>query len=889
MKKSYLLLAFVTISIFSYGQKYSGLTANASSGNAAFAVDNNVGTRWESESTDPQWIIVDLGEVKPVGAIKLFWENANAKDYSISFSSDGSTFNGDLFYTDKTFGERTDNINDLDISCRYIKMNGTARTSVWGYSIWEFEVYPPVTPELTSLVITPANSTITLGNTQQFTVSGLDQIGNPIVLTNATDWLVDGIGASIDATGLFSSTTKGLYTINATNTSITKTTTIDVIPSNSNLSIGKTATASSGDATAAIDNNGGTRWESASSDPQWIEIDLGSMKFITDIFIVWEGANSKDYFIETSTDETNWTTIITKTNMPNMPRTDRMYDLNILGRYIRLTGTARNLIYGHSIWEFKIFGKTPDLYRSTGSGDWNSSALWETSTDNVNWTPTSIPPPVNTDLINIQSDQSISITENVTTSLLTLQPGAKLTINTGKTLTANSITLNSDATGTATLIDDYNVPTINGSVQQFVEAGRNWYASSPVLAAPYSVLNRGDSVITFNEVTKKWNKITSDNLVQGKGYVQAALVGHGTTGIVNFSGLLNSGNVTLPLSRTGTAQAGFNLVGNPYPSYLDWSKVATANTNVLPTLWFRTKKTTGVGYTFATVNVATPSNPVIVANDANTTITKYIPPMQAYWVRLIENPSTSEFIVTNAMRDHNDIQNNTFKAPKKSEISLLRLLVSNGDNSDETVLYFSTNASNDFDRFDSPKMLNNSPSVPEIYTLAGDEKLVINGLNEIQNDIEIPIGFATGQINNFTLKSTEMSNFEVGTKILLIDKQNPTVETELSEGGEYSFSSQVTTPSTNRFSLIFRAPGTTTDVKNAFKNKVQAFVNQANQIIILAPEKSYYTIYNAVGQKMTNGFATSDKTIINNTFKAGVYVVKVNENGLFYSTKVIIK
>lgn len=530
-----------------------------------------------------------------------------------------------------------------------------------------------------------------------------------------------------------------------------------------------------------------------------------------------------------------------------------------------------------------------DNFRTKTSGNWNDLSNWEFSTNNADWSNASVIPVSGAASVCILNNHSISIDENVTTSSLYVNPRAKLTINTGKTLTANLITLNSDATGTATIIDDYNVPTINATVQQFVEVGRNWYVSSPVLEASYTALNRGDSVITFNEVTKKWNKITSGNLIPGKGYIQTAVNGHGTTGTVNFSGLLNSGNVSLQLSRTGIAQAGFNLVGNPYPSYLDWSKVATANTNVLPTLWFRTKKTTGVGYTFTTVNVATPANPIIVTNDANTTITKYIPPMQAYWVRLSENPSTTEFIVTNAMRDHNDINDNKFKAPKQEEISILRLLVSNGDNSDETVLYFSPNASNDFDRFDSPKMLSNSPSVPEIYTLAGDEKLVINGLNEIQNDFEIPIGFATGQINNFTLKSTEMTNFEIGTKILLIDKQNPAVETELSEGTVYNFSSQVTTPTTERFSLIFRAPGATTDVKNAINNNVLAFVNQENQIMILAPEKSNFTIYNAVGQKMKNGATTSDKTIINKTLKSGVYVVKVSTNGQNYSTRVIIK
>jgi hypothetical protein len=38
-------------------------------------------------------------------------------------------------------GARIDDMNGLSGSGRYIRMNGTARTTTWGYSIYEFEVY----------------------------------------------------------------------------------------------------------------------------------------------------------------------------------------------------------------------------------------------------------------------------------------------------------------------------------------------------------------------------------------------------------------------------------------------------------------------------------------------------------------------------------------------------------------------------------------------------------------------------------------------------------------------------------------------------------------------------------------------------------------------------
>jgi hypothetical protein len=368
MKQFYFLMAFVAFSLFSFGQKHTGLTAVASdvTNSTVPMFDANMGTRWQDASnTDNASFVVDLGEVKNVNSIKIYWEGANAKAYNISFSTDNNSFTGELVYTNKAAGTRTDLISGLNNDCRYIKFQGVTRQLPYGYSIWEFEVYPAVAAALTSLVVTPTTQSILLGATKQFSVSGLDQIGNPFALTNATVWSVDGTGASIDATGLFSSTSKGFYTVTATNSTLTKSTTIDVLPTNSNLSVvaGVSATATTSNfiaannAALAFDNNAGTRWETvAGVDPQWIMVDLGGKKAITDIAITWEGASAKDYIIEGSVNGTDWTTQLTKTALPNGARTDRWYDVNFDAQYVRLTGTARTSVYGYSIWEFKIFG-----------------------------------------------------------------------------------------------------------------------------------------------------------------------------------------------------------------------------------------------------------------------------------------------------------------------------------------------------------------------------------------------------------------------------------------------------------------------------------------------------------------------------------------------------
>lgn len=368
-----------------FGQKYTGLTATASDGTTPTVIfDGNYGSRWQDASnTDNASLVVDLGSEKPVGTVKIYWEAANAKAYTLSFSTDNVNFAGDLTYTNMAAGSRTDNASGLSINCRYIKLQGVTRQLPYGYSIYEIEVYSPVTPVLTSLSLTPVSSTIKSGETKQLTLGGLDQLGNAFPLTSATTWSVDGSGATIGNDGLFSSVSKGLYTITATNSSLSAKVTVDVLPSTTNLSTTATATASSGTASSAIDNNAGTRWESLSTDPQWIMIDLGQNKLITDLWISWEAANAKDYIVEISDDATAWVNVATRTGMAAGARIDRLYDLNVHARYIRLTGTARNLTYGYSIYEFVVYGSN-NAYTSLTNNEQSVTVYPNPAVDVVN-------------------------------------------------------------------------------------------------------------------------------------------------------------------------------------------------------------------------------------------------------------------------------------------------------------------------------------------------------------------------------------------------------------------------------------------------------------------------------------------------------------------------
>ncbi|MBM9503760.1 discoidin domain-containing protein [Actinacidiphila acididurans] len=124
------------------------------------------------------------------------------------------------------------------------------------------------------------------------------------------------------------------------------------------LSQGKSATASSTEnagtpASAAVDGNTGTRWSSAFSDPQWLQVDLGATHTISQVNLNWEAAYAKAFQIQTSNDGTNWTTIYSTTTGTGGNQT-----LNVSGsgRYVRVYGTQRATQYGYSLWEFQVLG-----------------------------------------------------------------------------------------------------------------------------------------------------------------------------------------------------------------------------------------------------------------------------------------------------------------------------------------------------------------------------------------------------------------------------------------------------------------------------------------------------------------------------------------------------
>jgi F5/8 type C domain len=105
----------------------------------------------------------------------------------------------------------------------------------------------------------------------------------------------------------------------------------------------------------ATDGNLSTRWSSAFSDPQWLQVDLGSTQSICQVTLYWEHAYAKAFQIQVSADASTWTTIYSTTTGTGGTQTLAVAGT---GRYIRMYGTVRATQYGYSLWEFQVYATT---------------------------------------------------------------------------------------------------------------------------------------------------------------------------------------------------------------------------------------------------------------------------------------------------------------------------------------------------------------------------------------------------------------------------------------------------------------------------------------------------------------------------------------------------
>ncbi len=114
----------------------------------------------------------------------------------------------------------------------------------------------------------------------------------------------------------------------------------------------------------AVDGNLSTRWSSQFSDPQWITIDFGEETDFDQVILHWETAFGQTYQLQTSNDNSNWSTIV---NQANGVGNVESYEVNASGRYLRMYGTSRGTEWGYSLFEIQVYNNAGSSGDKTGS------------------------------------------------------------------------------------------------------------------------------------------------------------------------------------------------------------------------------------------------------------------------------------------------------------------------------------------------------------------------------------------------------------------------------------------------------------------------------------------------------------------------------------------
>lgn len=136
-----------------------------------------------------------------------------------------------------------------------------------------------------------------------------------------------------------------------------------------NIALNKPVTASTVEdsnkaASYAVDGNSSTRWSSQYEDHQWINVDLGTASTIHSVMLHWEVAYGKSYEIQTSIDNSQWTTVYSTTNGDG--GVDHITFNPVDARYVRMYGIERGTQYGFSLWDFEVYAANEEQPSNPG-------------------------------------------------------------------------------------------------------------------------------------------------------------------------------------------------------------------------------------------------------------------------------------------------------------------------------------------------------------------------------------------------------------------------------------------------------------------------------------------------------------------------------------------
>ncbi len=443
-------------------------------------------------------------------------------------------------------------------------------------------------------------------------------------------------------------------------------------------------------------------------------------------------------------------------------------------------------------------------------------------------------------------------------------------------ITINNIVFESNINGTATLVEGNYMLSISGtvSIQRYLStntANNQWHFISMPIPLQNSSLFNGMFLQYFNEAWvgpngSPWTDITSSSsiLQPGVGYS----VWSDVNSTITYSGSdINSGNFNIPLAYSPMATyAGYNLVGNPYPSAINTLNFNTA----FP--WSNNSDIEASLYIWDNGNYAVNNGIFGTGSFSN----NLIPAYQGFMTKC--NSSTNLLLPVNA-------QSHGGSFLKTTVSDLLKLKVKGNNYEDEIAINFKSNASNGYDaNYDAEKLYGENEA-PQLYSETNGKKYSINILPSLVGNIDINIGFECSSSTLYTLIADGTNSFSNGTAIILEDtKTNSFIN--LNQQSVYTFAG-VANDIANRFRLHFGS----NLINETISDKIRIYSNENFIYIDNSKLENIENIIvtNVLGQQtihVISNNAVMQKIDMSN--KKGCYLIQVKTLQNIYNQKIII-
>jgi hypothetical protein len=470
---------------------------------------------------------------------------------------------------------------------------------------------------------------------------------------------------------------------------------------------------------------------------------------------------------------------------------------------------------------------------------------------------------------------NITISSGSTTTISTAGQRLSSILLCNGTLNSNGkLTLASTAAGTA-LIDGSGSGTVAGNVtmERYLSSGYGYkYFSSAFQAATVNEfaddINLAASFTTFyrydeNRTSSGWvNYKTTTNVLNPLAGYAVNFGSNSAPNTADITGVVNNGALSTTLyNHNFTYTRGYNLVGNPYPSPIDWNASSGwTKTNIDNAIYFFKAGTTNQYQGTSSSYVAGVSSDGGISSNI-------IPSLQGFFVHVSNGtyPVTATLGMNNSVRVTD--KTHAFVKGEASILPLLRLSATFTDNPgspDPCVIYFNEKADIEFDtQLDALKMYNTDLSVPNIFSVTpAGEKLSINALPFTEEQsIIIPLGLKLNKDGFVSFRIRDIQGSFADMRIFLSDKLSGAMQ-DLDQDNEYE---------------IFLASG---EYLNRFY--INAYTSATNIPENIPAGTEIFSIYSSQGLLKTeinqlNG--PDGALIINNLLGQTLFSVKVYETG----------